>query len=51
VLPTPPLSPTEWHAGPALVSLLDTTIEAVRLSQISVDEYAASVYWAHITNM
>jgi hypothetical protein len=40
VLLTPPLSPAEWPIGPASVSLPNTTIEVVRLSQISVDEHA-----------
>jgi hypothetical protein len=38
VLPTPPLSPTEWPTGPASVSLSNTTIEVVRLSETFVDE-------------
>jgi hypothetical protein len=40
VLPTPPLSPTKWLAGPASVSLPNTTIKAVCLNQTSVDEHA-----------
>jgi hypothetical protein len=40
VPPTPPLSPAEWPAGPASISLPNTTIEVVRLSQTFVDEYA-----------
>jgi hypothetical protein len=39
VLPTPPLSPAVWPTGPASVSLPNTTIEAVCLSQITVDEH------------
>jgi hypothetical protein len=39
MLPTPPLSPAEWPMGPASVSLPNTTIEAVCLSQITVDEH------------
>jgi hypothetical protein len=42
-LPTPPLSPAEWPTGPASVSLPNTTIEVVCLSQTSVDEQATSV--------
>jgi hypothetical protein len=51
VLLTPPLSPTEWPAGLTSVSLPNITIEAVRLSQTSVDEYAILIYWAHITSI
>jgi hypothetical protein len=51
VLLTPPLSSAEWPAGPALDSLSITTIEAVHLSQASIDENATSVYWAHISSM
>jgi hypothetical protein len=40
VLPTPPLSPTEWPAGPTSVSLPNTTIEAVSLNQTFVNEQA-----------
>jgi hypothetical protein len=40
VLPTPPLGPVEWPAGSTSVSLPNTTIEAVCLSQTSVDEQA-----------
>jgi hypothetical protein len=36
---------------PPQFSLPNTTIKAVCLSQISVDEHATSVYWAHITGM
>jgi hypothetical protein len=38
VLLTPPLSPAKWPVGLSLVSLPNTTIEAVHLSQTSVDE-------------
>jgi hypothetical protein len=51
VLPIPPLSPVEWPMGPTLVSLPNTTIEVVHLSQTSIDEQATSVYWTHITSM
>jgi hypothetical protein len=51
VLPTPPLSPTEWPTGLDSVSLPNTTIKVVHLSQTSVDEQTTSIYWAHITNM
>jgi hypothetical protein len=51
VLLTPPLSPAEWPTGPTSVSLRNTTIEAVRLSQTSIDEYTTSVYWTHITSI
>jgi hypothetical protein len=50
VLLTPPLSQTEWSVRPASVSVPNTTIETVCLSQISVDEYATLVYWIHITS-
>jgi hypothetical protein len=40
VLLTSPLSLAEWHTGPTSVSLPNTTIEAVRLSQTSIDEQA-----------
>jgi hypothetical protein len=50
MLPTPPLCPTEWLTGPASVSLPNTVIEAVRLSQTFVDEQATSVYSAYITS-
>jgi hypothetical protein len=51
LLPTPLLNSAEWPAGPASVSLLNITIEAVHLIQISIDEQVTSVYWAHITSM
>jgi hypothetical protein len=44
LLLTPPLSPTEWPTGPALMSLLGTTIKAVHLSQTSIDEQTTTVY-------
>jgi hypothetical protein len=51
MLLTPPLSPAEWPVGPASVSLPNTTIEAVHLSQTSIDKYATLIYWAHNTSM
>jgi hypothetical protein len=51
VLLTPPLSLAEWPTEPTSVSLPNTTIGAVHLSQTYIDEHATSVYWAHITSM
>jgi hypothetical protein len=51
VLSNPLHCPAEWPGGPALVSLPNTAIEAVCLSQTSVDEHDTSVYWAHISRM
>jgi hypothetical protein len=42
LLPTPPLSPTKWPVGPSPVSLPTITIEAVHLSQASVDKQEAN---------
>jgi hypothetical protein len=54
VLPAPPLSIAEWPMGPTLVSLSTTTVEAVHLSQASVEQHATSVYWVlyihHVIN-
>jgi hypothetical protein len=45
VLPIPPLNPAECPAGPASVSLPNTTIEAVHLSQTSIGEQATRFTW------
>jgi hypothetical protein len=46
VLPTPPLSSAEWPVGPTSISLPNTSIEAVRLSQTSVNELATRLTWS-----
>jgi hypothetical protein len=46
VLPTPPLSSSEWPVGPASIFLPNTSIEAVHLSQTSINELATRLTWS-----